>query len=223
LTLLQQQQAAMVVRSGAPLSWPGTYATARCRLRFQATVYKQKKKLLPPVNWQWVEEGDGYVRREAWSHTPTVRLGRLHCSPPAAGLSAHAAFALPFLLPFCGHYRVDVSDGYRVHFGGTPFGCMLGHAQGGHGVVKVLIDGPCDSDEDMVYMYKDRVAPVHSDQRVAELLVLADGTFALRLWVCVSATFEFYYEDGVRVLLLYEYVRPVVIELALFSGCELAW
>ncbi len=31
-----------------------------------------KKKLLPPVNWRWVKEGDGYVRHEAWPHTPTV-------------------------------------------------------------------------------------------------------------------------------------------------------
>jgi hypothetical protein len=30
-----------------------------------------EKKLLPPVNWRWVEEGDGYVRHEAWPHTPT--------------------------------------------------------------------------------------------------------------------------------------------------------
>jgi hypothetical protein len=30
------------------------------------------KKMLPPVNWRWVTEGDGYVRHEAWPHTPTV-------------------------------------------------------------------------------------------------------------------------------------------------------
>jgi hypothetical protein len=43
----------------------------------------QKQKLLPPVNWRWVKEGDGYVRHEAWLHTPTVLLAM-----PAAG-SAH--------------------------------------------------------------------------------------------------------------------------------------
>ncbi len=32
----------------------------------------QKQKSLPPVNWRWVEEGGGYVRHEAWPHTPTV-------------------------------------------------------------------------------------------------------------------------------------------------------
>jgi hypothetical protein len=32
----------------------------------------QKKNPLPPVNWRWVEEGGGYVRHEAWPHTPTV-------------------------------------------------------------------------------------------------------------------------------------------------------
>jgi hypothetical protein len=31
----------------------------------------KKEKLLPPVNWRWVKEGDGYVRHEAWPHTPT--------------------------------------------------------------------------------------------------------------------------------------------------------
>jgi hypothetical protein len=30
------------------------------------------KNLLPPVNWRWVKEGDGYVRHEAWLHTSTV-------------------------------------------------------------------------------------------------------------------------------------------------------
>jgi hypothetical protein len=28
--------------------------------------------LLPPANWRWVKEGGGYVRHEAWPHTPTV-------------------------------------------------------------------------------------------------------------------------------------------------------
>ncbi len=55
--------------------------------------------------------------------------------------------------------------------------------------------------------------------------MLAYGTLSLRLWVCVSAALELYYAmwtDGVRVLLLCEYVRSVVIKLASFSGCELA-
>jgi hypothetical protein len=40
--------------------------SARCNC------YLAKTKLLPPVNWRWVKEGDGYVRHEAWPHTPTV-------------------------------------------------------------------------------------------------------------------------------------------------------
>jgi hypothetical protein len=73
-----------------------------------------------------------------------------------------------------------------------------------------------------VYKYKYCVASVHTDQRVAEFLVLAHGTLPLWLRVCVSATLELYYVDGVRVLLLYDDVRSVVVKLALFSGCELA-
>jgi hypothetical protein len=29
-----------------------------------------KKKLLPPVNWRWVKEGDGYVRHEGLAPYP---------------------------------------------------------------------------------------------------------------------------------------------------------
>jgi hypothetical protein len=44
---------------------------------------KKIKKLLPPVNWRWVKEGDGYVRHEAWPHTPAVRHSclRYFCTP----------------------------------------------------------------------------------------------------------------------------------------------
>ncbi len=38
---------------------------------------REKIKLLPPVNWRWVKEGDGYVsnvRHDAWPHTPTERV-----------------------------------------------------------------------------------------------------------------------------------------------------
>jgi hypothetical protein len=31
---------------------------------------KNKKKLLPPLNWWWVKEGDGYVRHEGLAPYP---------------------------------------------------------------------------------------------------------------------------------------------------------
>ncbi len=43
--------------------------------RFDTTLARcpeKKQNPLPPVNWWWVEEGGGYVRHEAWPHTPTV-------------------------------------------------------------------------------------------------------------------------------------------------------
>jgi hypothetical protein len=42
--------------------------------------------MLPPVNWRWVKEGDGYVRHEAWPHTPTVWIATYHALKCCLGM-----------------------------------------------------------------------------------------------------------------------------------------
>ncbi len=59
--------------SGLPHGSHSTLVGMPCQHALSACIVSAKIMfLLPPVNWQWVEEGDGHVRREAWSHTPTV-------------------------------------------------------------------------------------------------------------------------------------------------------
>jgi hypothetical protein len=55
------------------VNMPHTYApTPYGKMNETSAPLQKKKNPLPPVNWRWVEEGGGYVRHEAWPHTPTV-------------------------------------------------------------------------------------------------------------------------------------------------------